>query len=142
LKQFWKNNTLRQLLFCLIIIINKLLLYLKQLLKQKQLLRANVTKWSLFFRNSLKILNKINLKMQMPKLFLLLLCSIQLPGKYLLIKLSEKGKTYYLINWKLLNLISDNVFFGLRNQIYPFLISSLSISYISRFGRWILLWFV
>ena len=32
--------------------------------------------------------------MRMPKLFLLLLCSIQLPGKYLLIKLSEKGKTY------------------------------------------------
>jgi hypothetical protein len=41
----------------------------------------------------------------MPKLFLLLLCSIQLPGKYVLIKLSEKGKTYYLIYWMLLNLL-------------------------------------
>jgi hypothetical protein len=30
--------------------------------------------------------------MWMPKLLLILLCSIQLPEKYLLIKLSEKGK--------------------------------------------------
>jgi hypothetical protein len=38
-----------------------------------------------------KVIKK-SFQMWLPNLLLILLCSIHLPGKYLLIKLSEKGK--------------------------------------------------